>query len=46
MQHRFQFAHEQPSLSLFCLEEQWEDRFEELDTHLMLRETCVLTETP
>src|SRR5712691_5573106 len=33
MQHGFQFLHEQPALSLLCLQDQQEDRFEELDTH-------------
>src|SRR6266487_1646115 len=33
MQCGFEFPHEQPPLSLLCLEKQPEDRFEELDSH-------------
>ena|SRR6266852_7515947 len=33
LQHGFQFTHERPPLSLLCLQDQQEDRFEELDTH-------------
>ena len=33
MQRGFEFAHQQPPLSLLRLEKQAEDRFEELDSH-------------